>query len=306
MNRKLLTVLVGVVILLFIFFPGSVSTGAKEGLFLWFHSVLPALLPFMILSAFMIRQQITEGVSRVVYPFFHWIFGISRAACYPAVIGFLSGYPVGAKNVAVLCRENKISKKEAQYVVSFCNNASPMFMLQYIGVDCLKLKYPAILLMILYLSAVLPAVFRKKRIGFQEQLHTYKRKEDRRNSMISSLDESILDSFLTITKIGGYIILFSIFAQFLKDILPIPEIVKACMIGLLEITTGGDMLSKEAIPALWKNSIIAALCAFGGLSSIAQTASVISDSGITIGRYLMAKICQSFIAFVMAMLLFQI
>ena len=101
MSRRKLVVLLGIIILLFIFFPDMVAGGAKLGLTLWFHTVLPALLHFMILSSFMIKQNVTGSVSRVVYPVFARIFGLSRAGCYPAVIGLLSGYPVGAKTTAV-------------------------------------------------------------------------------------------------------------------------------------------------------------------------------------------------------------
>ena len=135
MNRRKLTLLLGSIILLFILFPDMVAEGAKLGLTLWFHTVLPALLPFMILSGFMIKQNVTGAVSRVVYPVFARLFGLSKAGCYPAVIGLLSGYPVGAKTTAQLYKEGMLSKEEAQYLLTFCNNASPMFLLEYIGVN---------------------------------------------------------------------------------------------------------------------------------------------------------------------------
>lgn len=91
----------------------------------------------MVLSNFMIKQNVTGAVSRVAYPVFARVFGLSKAGCYPAVIGLLSGYPVGAKTTAQLYREKMLSKSEAQYLLTFCNNASPMFLLEYIGVNCI-------------------------------------------------------------------------------------------------------------------------------------------------------------------------
>ena len=168
MNRRKLAVFLGIIILLFVIFPDMVAGGAKLGLTLWFHTVLPALLPFMVLSNFMIKQNVTGAVSRVAYPVFARVFGLSKAGCYPAVIGLLSGYPVGAKTTAQLYREKMLSKSEAQYLLTFCNNASPMFLLEYIGVNCMGLQYPAAVLFIVYFSAWLGTFLSGRRRFYQE------------------------------------------------------------------------------------------------------------------------------------------
>ncbi len=329
MNRKVLTVLVGIVIVFFVVFPHMVCQGAKTGLLLWFDTVLPALLPFMVLSNFMIHQNITEGVSRIAAPVFTRLFGLSKAGCYPAVIGLLSGYPIGAKTAAQLYREQMITKEEAQYLLVFCNNASPMFLLEYMGVYCMGLLYPAVLPGIIYLSAFLGAFL--CRIGRQagaasdrdgrRQGHKLGRifrgmcnfregggekvsRPHKKTSVIVSLDESILDAFVTITKIGGYIILFSILAQIAAELLPFPGVAKYIGIGILEITTGGAVLAKAAIPEAARSIILAGLCAFGGLSSVAQTASVLGETDLRVGGYLFAKIRQAVLAMALAALWF--
>ena len=151
MKRKIMMFLLCGGILLFVLFPEVVNRGAKTGLLLWFHTVLPALLPFMILSTFMVKENITGVVSRVAAPVFCRLFGVSRAGCYPVVIGLLSGYPVGARTVAQVYKQGLISRGEAQYILSFCNNASPMFVMEYIGLECMNLKMPAQICMLLYL-----------------------------------------------------------------------------------------------------------------------------------------------------------
>lgn len=296
MNRKKLAILLAVVIVLFILFPAMISQGAKLGLTLWLHTVLPALLPFMILSNFMIKQNITGAVSRVVYPVFARVFGLSRPGCYPAVIGLLSGYPVGAKTTAQLYREKMISKREAQYLLSFCNNASPMFLMEYIGVHCMGLQYPVMLLGLIYLSAWIGTFFSGRRPFYKENSRTGRPPCSKEQSVIVSLDESILDAFTTITKIGGYIMLFSILAQFVSDMLPVSAIIKYIGIGILEITTGGAVVSNIELEEWLRASILVALCAFGGLSSVAQTASVIADTDLSVGTYLLAKLRQAAIA----------
>ena len=301
MNRKVFTIWIGVIILFFVLFPDHVCEGAKTGLVLWFNTVLPALLPFMILSTFMIRQNITGSVSRIVYPLFHRVMGLSKEGCYPAVIGMLSGYPVGAKTAAQLYQQGRISRQEAQYVLTFCNNASPMFVLEYIGVKCMGLSNPFLLLSAMYLSAYLNAMLYRRGRCFEEQPHPVLQKWEGENKIVS-LDQSILDAFVTVTKVGGYIILFTILAKLIEDMLPVSALIKYIGIGILEITTGGNMISGLGIDPVARNTIIVGLCAFGGFSSVAQTASVLSDTDLSIGTYLAAKISQTAIIVFLAIL----
>ena len=153
MKRKLYVVVIGGIIFLFFGYPQVVSASAKEGLLLWFQVVLPALLPFLILSSVILGLGIDSSISRLAAPVLTRVFGISRAGCYPVVIGMLSGYPLGAATVGEMLRRERISVEEAQYILHFCNNASPMFLLQFIGVNCLGFRQPLLVLGIIYLSA---------------------------------------------------------------------------------------------------------------------------------------------------------
>ena len=46
---------------------------------------------------------------------------------YALLLGLICGYPMGAKLTADLFREGKITKSEAQYLLTFCNNPGPVF-----------------------------------------------------------------------------------------------------------------------------------------------------------------------------------
>lgn len=302
MKRKIMMLFLCLGILLFILFPEVVNRGAKTGLLLWFHTVLPALLPFMILSTFMVKENVTEVVSRVAAPVFCRLFGVSKVGCYPVVIGLLSGYPVGARTVAQVYGQGLISREEAQYILSFCNNASPMFLMEYIGLECMNLKMPAQICVLLYLSAWLGALCERvtKKLDFSgRELKKPGRFSKRRGNWIASLDESILDAFIVITKVGGYMLLFSIAALWMENILPVGDMIKYIGIGVLEITTGGALFARLTMEEWLRGGIFLALCAFGGFSSVAQTASVLSDTDLSVKKYFLAKLRQTVIAFVL-------
>jgi len=323
-NKKILTK-VGIVLflLLILFFPSSSYYGAKKGLLLWFNTILPTLLPFIILSNLIIQLQITKPLSKLFYPFFHFLFRVSRDGCYPILIGFLSGLPVGAKSVSDLVNNDSISCEEGQFLLGFCNNVSPMFIMSYIAIAQLNqanLRYG--LLFVIYISAILATLiyFRllskpKKVLDQTIRLTQYDNKteikpiENNRTEIgpkfdFALIDSAIMDGFEVITKVGGYIILFSIPAQIILNISVKDSLLKLLCIGFLEITTGINQIGHSNLDLNTKIALITMITAFGGLSGLAQTKSVISNTKLSIGIYFKVKLLHMVIALVMVYALF--
>ncbi|MFU0826881.1 MAG: Sporulation integral membrane protein YlbJ [Lachnoclostridium sp.] len=307
-NSKLISK-AGIVLFLFVIllFPASSYTGAKKGLLLWFNTVLPSLLPFIIVSNLIIGLGLTKPLGKFFYPLFHTLFGISRGGCYPVLIGFLSGIPVGAKTVADLVEDGSISVKEGQYLLGFCNNASPVFIMSYIAISQLNLPQARFhLLLIIYLSGIFSAflLFRflpnvglsKKNVvsvmGFEERGINCSQPK----SYFSLLDSSIMNGFEVITKVGGYIILFSIPAQIISSLGTNGSYLKLLSIGLLEITTGINQISLSGLKISTKIALITMITAFGGLSGIAQTKSVINNTRLSVGIYMKSKLLHMLLA----------
>lgn len=299
---------------LILIFPSSSLEGAKQGLLLWFHTVIPTLLPFMILSGLIIRLKITNYLSKLLYPLFHTLFGVSLYGCYPILIGFLSGIPVGAKSVADLVKEGSITSSEGQFLLSFSNNASPMFIMSFIAISQLNrgdLKF--ILLITIYLSAIAAAMlyFRFLLLGNSFFLLSKVRNQSIEEAPaikfnFSLLDASIMDGFEVITKVGGYIILFSIPAKIMTDFITGDNIPLLASIGLIEITTGISAIAQANIDTNIKIVLITVLTAFGGLSGLAQTKSVIQGTRLSVKTYVKVKLLQVFIAFLIIYIYVQV
>jgi len=324
-NKKILTK-VGIILFLslILFFPSSSYYGAKKGLLLWFNTILPTLLPFIILSNLIIQLQITKPLSKLFYPLFHFLFRVSRDGCYPILIGFMSGLPVGAKSISDLVNNDSISCEEGQFLLGFCNNVSPMFIMSYIAIA--QLNKPDLrfgLMFIMYFSAVLATLiyFRlltkpKKVLDKSERLTKCdyiqretksienNRTENSPKFDFALIDSAIMDGFEVITKVGGYIILFSIPAQIIQNISFKDSIFKLLCIGFLEITTGINQIGHSTLDLNTKIALITLITAFGGLSGLAQTKSVISNTRLSIGMYFKVKLLQMAIAVAMAYAIF--
>lgn len=291
-------------------FPSASFQGASTGLLLWFHNVLPNLLPFIILSNLMVQLNITKQISRLFYPLFGRLFRISCEGCYPIIIGFLSGIPMGAKCTADLVKENKISLTEGQFLFTMCNNASPMFIIGYIAIT--QLKLPGInyaLFAIIYGSAIISALLcrsifiRNSKYNSAVSITSSslsKVKPAHSRFSFAILDNSIMNGFEIVTKIGGYIILFSIIAQIIKGIGPDTSFIKAFIMGLFEITTGISQVCNTNLDINTKIVLVSALTSFGGFSGLAQTKSVLGDTRLSINYFLIVKLLSASIALLFA------
>lgn len=314
-----------VLLLLFMFcYPEATLAGAKRGLLLWFNTVLPTLLPFIIVSTLIIRLNITNYICRFLYPIIGKLFHVSTNGCYPIMIGFLSGIPMGAKTSADLVREQKISIKEGEFLTILCNNASPVFILSYIALSELNLpNQKGILVALLYGSAILTAclyrslsnafVKRKaKQAGHDILLHSQSMKTPLNTNNtptrldFSIVDRSIMDGFEVITKVGGYIILFSIVAQILLSLVPANHPAQLFFVGIFEITLGIDTIANSTFSSATKIVLILTITSFGGFSGLAQTKSVIANSGLSIKSYTKAKLLNACITLVLSFLYVKI
>lgn len=279
-------------------FPMNTFTGASNGLLLWFQIILPTLLPFLIFSNFLIHTNSVTYISQLLKPFLKSFFKISDPACYAVLVGFLCGYPMGAKVISDLIITNRINRKEGSYLLSFCNNTSPMFIISYIVMQTFldrTLLIPTVA--ILFLAPVLCSFFFRRYYGIESSKQDSTFSEDkslRFNFQI--FDTCIMNGFETITKVGGYILLFSILFSLgkyfpLKWLLP-----------FLEISNGIPFIMHLGLSFPVSYIFVLALTSFGGLCSIAQTYSMIQQTGISIFPYIIQKLITTLVTSFLALL----
>lgn len=126
---------------------------AKAGMTLWLNTLIPTLLPFIILTGTLTHINSIQKLLAPLESFFRIVLGVSIWGGYIFVLGILCGYPLGAKLASDLYTSRKISKKEALYLTTFCNNASPAFIITYLNKLCLKNAIPVSLIFISIFSA---------------------------------------------------------------------------------------------------------------------------------------------------------
>lgn len=278
---------------------------AFTGLNLWFTKMIPALFPFMILSGIMVRLQLTEGFSMVLYPIINPLFHIRKNVCYVIIMGFLCGFPMGAKVTYDLLKRDMITQREAEYLLAFCNNIGPVyfcsFVLPLLG---RKLTLPYLVgmygLPLLYGIALRYTKFKDLSIqsvvvGQKNDL-TCCSEEQHRLSLLEQIDDSIISAIESILLLGGYMVLFNlcnliphVIFENIQNIFSnisfnITTQLPVIIAPFLEITGGLNLLG-DRFPF-----ITLIMLPFGGLSCIAQTYSIIRNTDLSIYSYILHKL----------------
>lgn len=276
---------------------------ALHGLNLWFTKMIPALFPFMILSGIMIRLSLTENFVTLLYPVLHPILRVRKNVCYAIIMGFLCGFPMGARVTADLLKRDMITEREAEFLLAFCNNIGPVYFLSFV----LPLLHRTLIWPYVFGMYGLPFLYgiflrytafreldggRNRNSGIlpSPAARTHYRKEllvcsDTRKplSLLNEIDEAIVSATHSILMLGGYMILFNLFNLIPAVVFPIGEL-PALLAPVLEITGGlGMMGDTHPLCALL-------LLPFGGLSCIAQTYSMIRDTPLSIHTYVWHKL----------------
>lgn len=307
MNKKLFIFLLICLLVYLLIFPREALQASARGVDLWFHTVLPTLLPFIILSGLLVTSgallpllQKADKICRV-FP------GLSGAGTYALVLGVLCGFPMGARTTAALLRENSISQREARLLLCVSNHVSPAFLAGYVRS---LLPDPGWMPLAagIYYGAAAAAFFLIR--GRSRPGYTPGKKPKKKASTLRSpgelLDASIMDGCQVILKLGGYIILFSVCAEAVRTLSAgLPLLSPVCSM-ILEISSGTSLLLSAPFPKPLGMTLLLAGLSFGGLSTAAQTAGMIQGTGLPLSLYLKGKLLQAALAAAFTLLFFAV
>lgn len=267
------------VLLLLLTVPSLTLTYAKKGLAIWYQSMVPSLLPMMILTSCMIKLNVTGFFASILHPVTKRLYHLSPNGTYALLVGFLCGFPMGAKVICELYMQNKLSKDEADTLLPISNNIGPIFMLTY-GLKAFITKQLYLVLLLFYAIPLIYAIFLFRKKSFQEGAkHTAPK-----TSFFVALDESISEGAAGILSLGGYLMFFSILTLIPRELINLPIKISSFLTCFLEITNG--LSYTPTLPSF----VLLALLQFGGICCIFQTIKYISKTDLSFKNYLLHKI----------------
>lgn len=291
LNRLLFTMLSLYLTVLLLMYPPLSLEYASAGLRLWLTKMVPVLLPFMILSGIMIRMDLTENFVRLVHPLLHLLYGTSKNGSYTIVMGFLCGFPMGARIIGELYGSGRLSREESARLLCFCNNIGPIYFLSYV-VPTLDIRHPLIPFLIMYGIPLLYGIALMRIVPIKRRTASALSdlKEDvrpDRMTLPAAIDASVVSGLIGIARLGGYMIFFNLlniaFVPFRHTDAALLKIYRC----VLEITSGIDYSGQSLFYP------ILILLPFGGLSCIAQTYSMICHTDLPLKPYVLHKVIQT-------------
>ena len=289
------------------FWPQEAMEAAREGLRLCYNVILPSLFPFFVLSALVVDLGLAGYIGRALEGIMRPLFNVPGACASAFALGFVGGYPVGARTALSLYQKGMCTKIEAERLLAFCNNSGPAFILGVVGAGVFASSKVGLLL---YLAHAAASVC----VGFLFRF--YKREGKRRERRASPTFEAeritvaftgaIKNSFLSTLNICAFVVFFTVVIKllFLSGLLPglagvlgallsplgfSTQWAERLLTGLIELTSGVWTLIGDGSTS-GKLSMAAFLLGWAGLSVHCQVLSFIGGSGLSVKTYIGGKL----------------
>ncbi|MBR1658688.1 MAG: sporulation protein [Oscillospiraceae bacterium] len=278
--------------------PGEAVAGAKRGLAVCAGTIVPSLLPFLVLSGMLTDLGLPGMLAHALGPLFRRLFGLPGAAAVPFLLGLTGGYPVGAASVAELVGRGELTPEEGGRALPWCNNTGPAFIIGAAGGVFASPAAGALL----YLSHILAATI----LGLLFSSGPRRREDGtaRRETAVptrplsDAFPGSVKRAVAAVLNICGFVVFFSVVTALLErtglltELSALaaerfglaPRFTRALFTGLLEL--GGGVAALAGLPPSPGNLALTAwILGFGSLSVHCQTLAALGDAGVPAGRH---------------------
>lgn len=320
-------------------YPEEAFASALGGLRVWWDIVFPALLPFFILSEILMGLGVVSMMGVLLEPLMRPLFNVPGVGSFVMAMGLASGYPIGAILTAKLRRQRACTQVEAERLLSFTNTADPLFMFGAVAVGMFAdARLGSVLALAHYLSSLtvgfIMRFYRRSTTVTVDNMPSgplllralralpRARRQDGR-PLGQLFGDAVRNSVTSLLNIGGFIILFSVIIRMativgLVDLLAAAIAFPLAVIGIssalspsvvsgfFEITIGTELCASAGAPLLQRVALAGAIIAWSGLSVHGQVASILHDTDIRIGPYVVARFVHAVLAFIYTVLLWNV
>jgi len=272
--------------------PAKFISAGLSGISAWTFNVLPAVLPFMIISQLLIKTSVIEKVCSPFSKPFVAIYKTSPYSFYVFFVSIISGYPVGSKLIADLYEQNKITQADAYKMSSFCSNSGPMFIVGAVGVGMLANPSAGYIILASHIISALinGLIYRNLKTTDKRSKTTIITKDN------LSFGEIIENSCRSILSVGAIIMFFFIIIEFVSIFLGfLPCEFQSVIFGIIEITKGCKSIS-QSFPIIHATILSTIIITFGGISTAFQSISLLKRVNMPLSLFIKQKITQSVIS----------
>jgi len=311
----LVIVALGVVLVALVMFPEQTVSAAQAGLSLCANTIVPSLFPFFVLSSMIAATGVTKHLRRLLEPVMRPLFNVGGGCVAAFALGFVGGYPVGARTVISMYENGSCSEVEAERLLSFCNNSGPAFIFGIVGAGVFSSGKIGLLLYLIHsvASIIVGILFRNwgknpplfERCSAAQSVQTV--------PFLKAFSGGVQTAVASSLNICGFVIFFTIFIKLLFFSGLLPAIAgfigtifapvgfdkawaERLLTGIIELTSGVWTLKGVEGQITGSVAMAAFMLGWAGLSVHSQVLSFIGESGLSVKTYIIGKFLQGVIS----------
>ena len=290
--------------------PTEAIAGAKDGLTLCFNVIVPSLFPFFVLSSLVVDLGLAAYLGRALEGLMRPLFRVSGSCAAAVALGFIGGYPVGARTALQLYEQGLCTRTEAERLLAFCNNSGPAFILGVVGAGVFGDSRVGLLLYLTHAlaSLLVGLLFRFYGGSEKRRAPSARPKPIQTVTLPAAFTGAVSRALQSTLNICAFVVFFAVVLRLLSAygvlsglaaLLSLAgfegEWARRLVAGLLELSSGVASL-RGGTELAGRVSMAAFMLGWAGLSVHCQVLSFLVDSGLSARVYLTGKLCHGLIA----------
>lgn len=247
------------------------AEGVRTGINLCLETVVPSLWVFFVLSGLLSNAFAGWQPPRWCQRLCRRLWGLPGAALPVCLLGWLGGYPIGAKLTATLATQNHLSRRQTLTLLTLSVSGSPSFLVAGWSLVLFQNPLPGLLLWLSGVAAccITAALFAGRSAPKEMPPPPVQ---------TAGLPAILRQSLGQMGMVCGYVLLFMGAGALLAQ-LPLPQEAKVLTSLTLELTAGSQQCI--LLPWPWSYLAVAAAASFGGLSVQGQIFSLLQGVSVS-------------------------
>ncbi len=305
-----------------ILWPEQAMEAMRDGIALCGNVILPSLFPFFVLSSLVVELGMSQYLGRLLEPVMAPLFRVNGSCATALALGFVGGYPVGARTAIQIYENGQCSRTEAERMLAFCNNSGPAFILGVVGAGVFGSGTVGLLLYLTHLlaSLLVGVIFRFYKPQEGPQTRHSRGPQFQAASFPKAFTQSIMGAMQSTLNICAFILFFTVFLRILAHagilkllggllsalLAPLgmdQTWAERLLTGLVEVSSGVSSLTDGAMSG--RLSMAAFMLGWAGVSVHCQVLAFLGDSGLSVQTYVAGKLLHGGLSALLANLIFR-
>lgn len=328
------------IVTLMALFPEAALRSAIRGLAIWWDVLFPSLFPFFVISEVLLGFGVVHLVGTLLDPLMKPLFRVPGSGGFVAAMGYVSGYPIGAKLTAKLWEQKMVTRDEGERLVAFTTSSDPIFLVGAVAIGFFHNPRIGFILALAHYGGGLivgllmrfhgqksnSSLNQPSALPQGNRLKTalrnmHKAREADGRDLGTLLRHAVQSSLQLIIVVGGLVVFFSVFLELwtlagaipilnqavntLLSLVGVPEHLSTALVGgLFEVTLGARYAGEagDGIPLVYKVAVAAFILSWGGLSVHAQISSILNATNLRYIPFMIARLIHGLLAMVVVLL----